>query len=61
MEKEQTDSNQKGERGESQGCEEGEGTSQGTCINDPWMCTTGWGLTVGVGVGWVEESERREK
>ena len=27
------------------------GSSQGTCVNDPWERTTGWGLTVGAGVG----------
>ena len=26
---------------------EGEGFSQGTCIKDPWIWTTGWELTVG--------------
>ena len=29
---------------------EGEGSSQGTGINDPWTWTTGWGLTVEEGV-----------
>ena len=27
---------------------EGEGTSQTTCVNDPWTWTTVWGLTVGL-------------
>ena len=27
---------------------EGEGSSQGTSVNDPWTWTTGWVLTVGV-------------
>ena len=30
---------------------------QRTCMNDPWTWTTVWGLTEGVGVGWVEESK----
>ena len=30
---------------------EREGTSQGTCMKDPWPWTIGWGLTVGAGVG----------
>lgn len=29
------------------------GTSQSTCVNDPWAWTTVWGWTVGVGVGWM--------
>ena len=24
--------------------------SEGTCVEDPWAWTTGWGLNVGVGV-----------
>ena len=31
---------------------EGKGSSQGTCIKDPWKWTTGWGLTEGAG-DWV--------
>ena len=30
---------------------EGEGSSQGTCINDPWTWTAGWRLAVGAGGG----------
>ena len=30
---------------------EGEGTSQGICMNDSWTWKTGWGLTVGAGGG----------
>ena len=26
-------------------------------MNDPWAWTTVWGLTAGVGVGWVEEDK----
>ena len=33
------------------GSEEEEESSQGTGINDSWIWTTGWGLTVGVGGG----------
>ena len=44
----------RGEGGHNRG-KEGEGSSQGTCIKDPWTRTMqGWGLTVGVasyGVG----------
>lgn len=29
----------------------GKGTSQRTCKNDLWTQTTGWGLTVGMGLG----------
>ena len=32
-----------------------EGTSQRTCMNDPWTWTTGWGLTVGAGRGGQRE------
>ena len=42
----QTDSEQRGGGRETRG-EEGEGSSQGTGINDPWTWTTGWGMTVG--------------
>ena len=36
---------------------EGEGSSLGTCIKDPWTRTTGGGrLNVGSGVGRAEES-----
>ena len=38
------------EGGGGNGEKEGEGSSQGTCINDPWALTTGLGLTVGAGV-----------
>ena len=41
---------QEGEWGE--GGKKGEGSSQGTCMDDPWTWTTGQGLTVGTG-GWV--------
>ena len=44
----------KGRRGGKTG-KEGEGTSQGTSINDPWTWTTGWGLTVGAGWGRGEQ------
>ena len=40
----------RGKGGEKQG-KEGEGTSQGTCMNDPQTWTMGWGLTVGAGDG----------
>ena len=33
------------------GWKDGEGTSQGTCLNDPRTQTIGWGLAVGGGVG----------
>ena len=36
---------------------EGEGTSQRTCMNDPWTWTIVWGLTAGVGLGWAEEGK----
>ena len=51
--KEQTDSDQRSRRGGDQG-KEYEGSSQVTCIKDPWTWTTGWRLTVGVGrwAGW---------
>ena len=42
---EQTDSDQCG------GWEVGEGTGQRTCMNDPWIWTTVWGLAVRVGGG----------
>ena len=32
------------------GGKEGE-SSQGTCIKDPWLWTTGWGLPEGLRVG----------
>ena len=35
--------------GDGESGKEGEESSQGTCINDPWTWTTGWGLTVGMG------------
>ena len=41
----------RGELREGYGWKEVEVTSQGTCMNDPWTWTTGWGLTVGVGGG----------
>ena len=37
--------------------EEREGTSQRTCMNDTMAWTIVWGLTIGVGVGWVERSK----
>ena len=30
---------------------EGESSSQGTCLNGPWTWTTVWGLTVGTWYG----------
>ena len=30
---------------------EGEGSSQRTCMNDPWTWTTVWGWPEGVGIG----------
>ena len=36
---------------------EGEGTSQRTCMNDPWTWKTVWELPVEWEVGWVEESK----
>ena len=47
-------------RGESEGDNGKEGFSQGTDIKDPWAWTTGWGLTVGVGVGQAGENNRRQ-
>ena len=41
----------RGEGGGRRGCKEGGGTSQRTCLNDPWTWTTVWRLTVGAGVG----------
>ena len=41
---------------EGQQKKEGEGSSQGTCMKDPWQWATGWGLTGGVGVGGAGES-----
>ena len=38
-------------REESEEWKRREGTSQGTCMNDPWTWTTGCGLTVGGGSG----------
>ena len=35
----------------------GEGSSQRTRTNDPWTWTKVWGLTVGVGVGGMEEGK----
>ena len=43
---EQTDSCLRGGRRREQ-WKEGEGTSQRTCMNDPWTWTMVWGLTVG--------------
>ena len=54
---EQTDSCQR-KVGRGEWWKEGEGVSQRTCMNDPWMWTTVWGLNVGVGVGWDEEGKR---
>ena len=53
---EQTGSCQRGVGGE-EWWEDGEGTSQRTCMNDPQTWTTVWGLSVGVGVGWAEEGK----
>ena len=36
------------------------GSSQGTCVNDPWERTTGWGLTVGARGG-MGRGEQRGK
>ena len=46
MEMEQTDSYQSTE-GRGAWWSEGEGTGQGTCMNDPWTWTTVLGWTVG--------------
>ena len=35
----------------------GKDSSQRTCMNDPWTWAVVWGLTVGVGLGWVEEGK----
>ena len=32
---------------------EGDGSSQGTCIKDPWTKTMGWGRIEGGRWGWV--------
>ena len=48
--KEQTDSNQSGGKGGKQG-KEWEGSSQGTCIKDPWTKTMGEGRTECGGLG----------
>ena len=48
----------RGDGGGGEWWKEGEETSQRTCMNDPWTWTTGWGLTVGAGLGWVEECKR---
>ena len=40
---------------------EGEGSSQRTCMNDPWTWTTVWGLTVGLGGGLGGGGQSREK
>ena len=54
--REQTDSCQrKGGRGK--WWKEGEGTSQSTCMSDPWTWTTVWGWTVGTGVCWMGEGK----
>ena len=47
-------------REESEEWKRREGTSQGTCMNDPWTWTTGCGLTVGVG-GWAGRISTGEK
>ena len=39
---------------------EGEGSSQRTCMNDPWAWTMVWGLTVGAGGGLGGGGQRRE-
>ena len=41
----------RGEGKEGKQEKEGEGSSQGTCMKDPWTWTTGWGLIVGAGMG----------
>ena len=41
----------RGEEGVGKGWKAGEGTSQGTCMNDPWTWTTVWKLTMGAGGG----------
>ena len=56
---EQTDSDQRrGERGIS---EEGEGTRQRTCMNDPQTWTTVWEFTVGMGGGVGRRGQRGKK
>ena len=52
----QTDNCRRG-RGSGEWWKEGEGTSQRTCMNDPWTWTTEWGLTVEWKVGWVKEGK----
>ena len=47
----------RGKGGRGQWGKEGEGSFQGTCINDPWTWTPEWGLTVGAGSGWAVESK----
>ena len=42
------------------GWKEGEGTSQGTGLNDPQTQTIGWGLAVGRGVGLGGGEQRRK-
>ena len=39
----------RGEGGGGQWGKEGEGSSQGACIKDPWTWTMGCGLTIGAG------------
>ena len=39
---------------------DGEGFSQRTCMHDPWTWTTVWGLTVGMGAGWLEGEKGRK-
>ena len=38
--------------------QEGEGTRQRTCMNDPQTWTTGWGLTLGIGGGMGRGGQR---
>ena len=45
----------KGVEGEGEPGSEGEGSSQGTCIKDPWTWTAGWGLTEGGGRDSIEQ------
>ena len=46
----------RGEREGGQWGKEGEGSSQGTFVKDPWTKTTGAGLNVGGEVGRAEEN-----
>ena len=56
---EQTDSDQRW-RGRRIMVERGEGTSQRTCMNDPWTWTRVWKLTVGARDGVSGGGQRGE-